>query len=104
MDRALKASLSEPLVDIQKGNKVADFVSYLILHSPKDGILKNYTLSQEIQNRLIEKHIYIQNGEKVESFLGANAAIGVLILKYETREAMNKIVDNFEELYTVSID
>lgn len=104
MDRALKASLGENLDDIQEGNKVSDFVSYLILHSPKDGILRNYTLTPELEKHLIEKHIYVQNGEKVESFLGANAAIGVLILKYESREVMNNIVDNFDNLYTVSVD
>lgn len=104
MDRALKASLGENLDDIQEGNKVSDFVSYLILHSPKDGVLRNYTLTPELETHLIEKHIYVQNGEKVESFLGANAAIGVLILKYESREVMNNIVDNFDKLYTVSVD
>ncbi len=103
MDRALKASLGETLDDIQQGEKVSEFVSYLILHSPKDGVLKNYTLSPELEKRVIEKHIYVQNGEKVESFLGANAAIGVLIMKYESREMMNKIVDNFDELYQVEI-
>ena len=103
MDRALKTSLGEPVDEIQKGNKVSDFVSYLILHSPKDGVLKKYILNPELEKHLIEKHIYVHNGEKVESFLGANAAIGVLILKYESREEMNKIVDNFDKLYKVSV-
>lgn len=42
-------------------------------------------------------------GDKVESFLGANAALGVLIMKYETREVMNRIVDDFENLYSVEV-
>lgn len=103
MDRALKSSLGETLDDIQQGTKVADFVSYLILHSPKSGVLKSFTLSPELEKRVIEKHIYVQNGEKVESFLGANAAIGVLIMKYESREMMNRIVDDFENLYSVEV-
>lgn len=103
MDRAIKVSLGESLDDIKQGTKVSDFVSYLILHSPKEGLLKKYTLSPLLEDRLIEKHIYVQNGEKVESFLGANAAIAVLIMKYESREIMNKIVDNFDELYKVEI-
>ena len=103
MDRALKSSLGETLDDIQQGTKVADFVSHLILHSPKSGVLKSFTLSPELEKRVIEKHIYVQNGEKVESFLGANAAIGVLIMKYESREMMNRIVDDFENLYSVEV-
>lgn len=103
MDRALKLSVGESLDGIQQENKISDFVSYLILHSPKSGVLKSFTLYPELEKRVIEKHIYVQNGEKVESFLGANAAIGVLIMKYESRGMMNRIVNDFENLYSVEV-
>ena len=104
MDRAIKVALGESLTEIKMTDKTYDFVSYLILHSPKDGVLKNCNLSEELEKRVLEKHIYVKPGDKIESFLGANAAIGVLIMHYESREVMNKIVEGFNKLYTISIE
>lgn len=103
LDRAIKLALGDPLSGVKMTDKISDFVSHLILHSPSSGVLNNCTLSPELEKRLIEKHIYVKLGDKVESFLGANAALGVLIMKYETREVMNRIVDDFENLYSVEV-
>ena len=103
MDRAIKVALGESLTEIKMTDKTYDFVSHLILHSPKDGVLKNCNLSEELEKRVLEKHIYVKPGDKIESFLGANAALGVLIMHYESRDVMNRIVDNFEDLYSVEI-
>ena len=84
-------------------DKVSDFVSYLILHSDKNGVLNNIVLDKMIEDRIIEKHIYLKSGDKVETFLGANAALGVLIMKYESREVMDEIVENFHNLYKVEL-
>ena len=85
-------------------DKIYNFVSHLILHSNKNGVLNNITLSEKIKSRIVEEHIYVKPGDKVESFLGANAALGVLIMRYESREIMNDIVDNFEDLYEVEVN
>ena len=61
-------------------------------------------LADEIEKRIVEKHMYVKSGDKIESFMGANAAIGVLILKYESREIMNRIVDNFNALYEIELE
>ena len=103
MDRAIKLALGVPLSDLKMNDKIFNFVSYLILHSPRDGVLNNCTLSEELEKRVLEKHIYVKPGDKIESFLGANAALGVLIMHYESREVMNRIVDNFSDLYTVEV-
>lgn len=103
LDRAIKVALGEPLNGIKTTDKIANFVSYLILHSSRSGVLNNCALSPMLEERIIEKHIYIKTGDKIETFMGANAALGVLIMKYESRELMNRIVDDFENLYSVEI-
>lgn len=103
LDRAIKIALGENIDDIKMTDKVSDFVSYLILHSNKNGVLNNIVLDKMIEDRIIEKHIYLKSGDKVETFLGANAALGVLIMKYESREVMDEIVENFHNLYKVEL-
>ncbi|MBR4349217.1 MAG: ATP-grasp domain-containing protein [Bacteroidales bacterium] len=103
LDRAINVALGEPTANIPTIEKASDFVSYLILHSSRSGILNNIEISPEIEKRIIEKHIYVKSGEEVEPFFGANAALGVLIMKYESRQKMNDIVDNFSKLYKVEV-
>ena len=103
LDRAIKIALGESIDDIKMTDKVSNFVSYLILHSDKNGVLNNIVLDKMIEDRIIEKHIYLKSGDKVEAFLGANAALGVLIMKYESREVMDEIVENFPNLYKVEL-
>lgn len=103
LDRAIKIALGESIDDIKMTDKVSDFVSHLILHSDKNGVLNNIVLDKMIEDRIIEKHIYLKSGDKVETFLGANAALGVLIMKYESREVMDEIVENFHNLYKVEL-
>lgn len=103
LDRAIKFALGESLDGVKMTDKIGDFVSYLILHSSRSGVLNNCTLSPELESRVVEKHIYTKPGDKVEPFLGANAALGVLIMRYESREAMKSIVGNFSELYAVDV-
>ena len=103
LDRAIRLALGESLADVKMTDKISDFVSHLILHSSRAGVLNNCTLSPDLDKRIIEKHIYVKPGDKIESFMGANAALGVLIMKYESREVMNRIVNNFEKLYSVEV-
>ena len=103
LDRAIKIALDESIDDIKITDKVSNFVSHLILHSDKNGVLNNIVLDKMIKDRIIEKHIYLKSGDNVETFLGANAALGVLIMKYESREVMNEIVENFPNLYKVEL-
>lgn len=103
LDRAIKVALGEPLAGVKMTDKIYDFVSHLILHSPRSGVLNNCALSEELEKRVLEKHIYVKPGDKIESFLGANAAIGVLIMHYESREVMNRIVNHFSTLYQVEL-
>lgn len=104
MDKAIFAAIGEKSQEYDKSIQKRDFTSYLILHSDKEGIYKNAKLSDEIEKRIVEKHMYVKSGDKIESFMGANAAIGVLILKYESREIMNRIVDNFNALYEIELE
>lgn len=101
----LDSALAVALGNTMPSNNVKNngFYSYLILHSYKSGVIESITIDKLILERVIESHIYLKNGDFVESFIGANAAIGVLIMKYENLDIMNEIVNNFENLYSVNI-
>jgi len=73
------------------------FSAYYAIHSDHEGVLKSIHIKQELQPYIKEFHQYIQPGETVKSFRGANAAIGILLMTFNTREEMESIFSNMND-------
>lgn len=43
---------------------------------------------------IVEEDLWVETGDKVESFEGANNAIGTLVLKFQTAEELEKAMVN----------
>ena len=71
------------------------YASYMI-HSEKHGVLEDIQFSEEIENSILEKHLYIRKGESVSAFTGSNKTIGELILQFPNPKKMQEIYGNME--------
>ena len=56
----------------------------IILHTDKPGIFDCLRMSNKISAEIIEEDLWVCKGDRVESFEGANNAIGTLVLKFQT--------------------
>ena len=45
-------------------------------------------ISKDLPAEIIEEDLWVEQGDKVESFEGANNAIGTLVLKFQTAEEL----------------
>lgn len=56
----------------------------IILHADKDGIFDHLDISKDLPAEVVEEDLWVKRGDYVESFEGANNAIGTLVLKFQT--------------------
>ena len=85
----LKASIQATL-----GMKIDDIVQKeipnnwieIILHSEKDGIFESVEIDESIKKYLIDKDLWINKGDRVKAFCGANEAIGTVIMNFNKNE------------------
>ena len=96
LDAALDLEYKEQQIIKENG-----YFAYLVLHTDRDGIFKSISISPKIGKLIIEKHIYLKEGDIVHSFHGANAAIGVLLVKFSSLVEMNEIVEHFMDYYNI---
>ena len=75
----------------------------IILHADQDGIFDHLSISKELQGEIIEEDLWVTKGEKVESFEGANNAIGTLVVKFDTAEELEKAITNQREWLQVVV-
>ena len=64
----------------------------IILHSDKDGIYDHLEISKDLLAEVIEEDLWVKQGDHVESFEGANNAIGTLVLKFQTAEELENAI------------
>jgi len=66
----------------------------IILHADKAGSFDHLEISKDLPAEVIEEDLWVKKGDKVESFEGANNAIGTLVLKFNTKKDLeDNLVD-----------
>ena len=84
---AVEASLGNT-IPVTPGSNEHVF-AYYALHSHIPGIYKGYCLSGHFKGRVNNSYIFLNEGDKIDVFLGSNQTIGILLLGFDTREDMD---------------
>ena len=64
----------------------------VILHADKNGFFDCLQIDEKIRSYVIEEDLWVKQGDKVEAFNGANNAIGTLVLKFDLKADMEKVI------------
>lgn len=83
--------------------KKENFAAYYVVHSQTDGILIQLSLKDAILPFIKEFHEYLKPGEKVKSFKGANAAIGIILLIFNSRDEMDYYISNMDKFIILKV-
>lgn len=66
----------------------------IILHADESGVFDHLEISKDLLAEIVEEDLWVERGDKVESFEGANNAIGTLVLKFQSAEELEKAITN----------
>ena len=93
ISNSVRAAVGMPIGDIEQ-KPYNGYWAEIILHSCKSGAFNFLWISNEIKDNVVEEDLWIQPGDTVGNFSGANEAIGTLVLKFETQECLQKIMND----------
>ena len=66
----------------------------VILHADQDGVFDHLEISKDLPAEVVEEDLWVEKGEKVNAFRGANDAIGTLVMKFENEDKMEQHIMN----------
>ncbi len=66
----------------------------IILHADESGVFQRLEISKDLPAEIVEEDLWVKPGDLVESFEGANNAIGTLVLKFQSAEELEKAITN----------
>lgn len=69
----------------------------VILHSEKDGKFKQLNVSQEMEPYIKQTDLWVNIGDEIKTFSGANDAIGTLVLRFDTDKELVNAMNNVNE-------
>jgi len=79
------------------------YVNYIV-HSNQDGVFVNAILDEQFKkDHVIEAEIRVNAGDRVETFKGANNAIGTLFLHFDNRQQMDEALANQDDWLKVVV-
>jgi biotin carboxylase len=69
----------------------------VILHSEKEGKFKQLNVSQEMEPYIKQTDLWVNIGDEIKTFSGANDAIGTLVLRFDTGKELVNAMNNVNE-------
>lgn len=74
------------------------------LHTNRNGIFKGIEIDKELERYILKKYIYKKDGDSVEYFDNSSKALGIVFLKFNSKNEMMNIMENINNLIKVKID
>lgn len=84
-----RAAVGDCIDDIQQRPYNGHWAE-IVLHADHSGIFEGLEISEDLPAEIIERDLWVEVGAHVDGFEGANNAIGMLILRFESQEELSK--------------
>ena len=94
IENTVRAAVGLPLSGIQGDPVYQGVWAEVILHSEQDGAFQKVDIAPELMPCVKELDLWVQPGETVHTFTGANHAIGTIVLEFETEEFLRRVMDD----------
>lgn len=69
----------------------------IILHSNQSGVFDHMEIDPKLPAKIIECDLWVKPGELIDSFLGANSAIGTLVLQFNSEQDLENCLAHQEK-------
>lgn len=99
-----RAMVGDPILEPIEQKPYNGHWAEIILHADKDGIYDHLEISKELPAEVVEEDLWVKQGDHVDSFEGANNAIGTLVLKFQTAEELEKSITHQKEWLKVVVE
>ena len=99
---AVKASVGELVTDVEQ-KPYNCHLAEIILHADRDGEFDDLAVAEQYQVNVVERDLWVKNGDAVHSFEGANNAIGTLVMKFDTKEELEYALSHQREWLEIRV-
>lgn len=95
------ASVCMPLPEVHEPN-YNGYYAINVLHSEHNGTFQGIDIDQDFEKKhVVEKDLWVEPGDIVSAFTGANQSLGTIFLRFDTREELDQFVESPNDYITI---
>ena len=98
-----RAMVGDPILEPIEQKPYNGHWAEIILHADKSGKFDHLEIDKNLPAEIVEEDLWVKKGDRVESFEGANNAIGTLVLKFQTAEGLEQAITRQREWLKVIV-
>ena len=102
----ITAQVRAAVGDVVKGIEQKPYNGHwveIILHADKDGIFSNLEIASDLPAKVVERDLWVKNGDNVTAFHGANDAIGTLVLQFTNEQDLENVLKSQSHWIKVNV-
>ncbi len=103
IEYAIKGAMGEKISIPEKIYYKGNWVE-LILNSNEEGAFNGLKIDPSIRKFVVEKDLWVKDGEKVFPFSSANYAIGTLVFNFDNKLQEERLINNRDKLIKVLVN
>jgi biotin carboxylase len=98
-----RAMVGDPILEPIEQKPYNGHWAEIILHADESGVFDHLEISKDLPAEIVEEDLWVENGDKVEGFEGANNAIGTLVLNFNSAEELEYAITHQREWLKVMV-
>lgn len=99
---AVKAAVGDKDLDVTQKPYVGHWGEYII-HSNISGAFESLEIAEELKPFVYETDLWIEKGDMIQEFTGANAAVGTIILCFNTEETLDQYMNHIGDFVHINV-
>lgn len=102
IENSVKAAMGMPLSPMKNPEYNGHFAE-IILHADREGIFEKLEISEDLKSYVKQIDLWIETGNKVDKFSGANNALGTLVLCFPDKKKLDEIILDISNYISIII-
>jgi carbamoylphosphate synthase large subunit len=98
-----RAMVGDPILEPIEQKPYNGHWAEIILHADKTGTFDHLEIDRNLPAEIVEEDLWVKKGDRVESFEGANNAIGTLVLKFQNADDLEEAITHQREWLKVVV-
>lgn len=103
IENAIRAAVGDPVTDLEQRPYDGHWAE-IILHADESGRCEDLQIAEDMKKYVVETDLWVAKGESVESFNGANNAIGTLVMKFESDKMLRDSLSDIASWMKVVVE
>ena len=103
IENAIRAAVGDPVTDLEQRPYDGHWAE-IILHADESGRFEDLQIAEDMKKYVVETDLWVAKGESVESFNGANNAIGTLVMKFESDKMLRDSLSDIASWMKVVVE